>query len=143
MEEDDESTATDNTFSINEDGLSTGLKTVHYSKAAPPGSKALGDFLHRFEQTILERIVTYKRSFQSQKDMQFNKLFKCLAEDEETVVVPTDKTNSYKVVLLEDYKKWALQHLEENAAEIHRSNVVKIHEETEKYADSLVGILSP
>eukprot|EP00957_Ditylum_brightwellii_P188444 14345694-Ditylum_brightwellii.AAC.1 len=60
MEEDDESTTTDDTFSINEDGLSTGLKPVHYSKAAPPGSKTLEDFLHRFEQTILERIVTYK-----------------------------------------------------------------------------------
>eukprot|EP00957_Ditylum_brightwellii_P067718 5140618-Ditylum_brightwellii.AAC.1 len=47
-------------------------------------------------QTILERIVTYKPSFQFQEDRQFNKLFKCLAEDEETVVVPTDKTNSYK-----------------------------------------------
>eukprot|EP00957_Ditylum_brightwellii_P012813 968439-Ditylum_brightwellii.AAC.1 len=60
VEEDDESTARDDTFSINEDGLSTGLKLVHYSKAAPPGSKALEDFLHRIEQTILERIVTYK-----------------------------------------------------------------------------------
>eukprot|EP00957_Ditylum_brightwellii_P003495 264793-Ditylum_brightwellii.AAC.1 len=75
--------------------------------------------------------------------MQFNKLFKCLAENEETVVVPLDKTNSYKVVLLEDYKKWVLKHLEENAAEIHCSNVVKIHKEVERYADSLVGILSP
>eukprot|EP00957_Ditylum_brightwellii_P119819 9142195-Ditylum_brightwellii.AAC.1 len=46
-------------------------------------------------------------------------------------------------MLLEDYKKWVLQHLEENAAEIHHSNVVKIHKEAEKYADSLVGILSP
>eukprot|EP00957_Ditylum_brightwellii_P186660 14212084-Ditylum_brightwellii.AAC.1 len=59
-EEDDESTATDDSFSINEEGLSTGLKPVHYSKEASPGSKALEDFLHRFEQTILERIVTYK-----------------------------------------------------------------------------------
>eukprot|EP00957_Ditylum_brightwellii_P041551 3146886-Ditylum_brightwellii.AAC.1 len=60
MEEDDESTTTDDTFSMNEDGLSTGLKSVHYSKAAPPGLKALEDSLHCFEQTILERIVTYK-----------------------------------------------------------------------------------
>eukprot|EP00957_Ditylum_brightwellii_P089493 6814718-Ditylum_brightwellii.AAC.1 len=75
--------------------------------------------------------------------MQFNKLFKCLAENEEAAVVPIDKTNSYKVVLLEDYKKRVLQHLKENAAEIHRSNVVKIHEEAEQYADSLAGILSP
>eukprot|EP00957_Ditylum_brightwellii_P198074 15090802-Ditylum_brightwellii.AAC.1 len=44
---------------------------------------------------------------------------------------------------MEDYKKWVLQHLEANAAEIHRSNVVKIHEEVERYADSIVGILSP
>eukprot|EP00957_Ditylum_brightwellii_P116607 8894730-Ditylum_brightwellii.AAC.1 len=89
------------------------------------------DFLHHFKQTILERIVTYKQSYQSQKDRQFNKLFKCLAEDEETVVVPTDKTNSYKVVTLEDYKHWVLTYLEENAVEIHCSNVVKIHEEAE------------
>eukprot|EP00957_Ditylum_brightwellii_P080773 6143275-Ditylum_brightwellii.AAC.1 len=75
--------------------------------------------------------------------MQFSKLFKCLVENEEAVVVPTDKTNSYKVVLLEDHKKWVLRHLEENAAEIHCINVVKIHKEAEKYADSLVGILSP
>eukprot|EP00957_Ditylum_brightwellii_P036594 2772757-Ditylum_brightwellii.AAC.1 len=75
--------------------------------------------------------------------MQFNKLFKCLVENEEAVVVPTDKTKSYKVVLLEDYKKWVLQHLKENAAEIHCSNIVKIHTEVEQYADSLVGILSP
>eukprot|EP00957_Ditylum_brightwellii_P122691 9357057-Ditylum_brightwellii.AAC.1 len=96
MEEDANSVATDDTFTINEEGLSTGLKPVHYNKAAPPGSKALEGFLHQFEQTILEQIVTYKQAFQSQKDMQISKLFKCLAENEEAVVVPTDKTNIYK-----------------------------------------------
>eukprot|EP00957_Ditylum_brightwellii_P210585 15365143-Ditylum_brightwellii.AAC.1 len=142
MEEDAESVATDETFTINEDGLSTGLKLVHYNKSVPPGSKALEDFLYQFEQTILESIVTYKQAFQSQKDIQFNKLLKCLVENEEAVVVPMDKTNSYKVAMLDDYKRWVMQHLTENAVKIHCSNIVKIHTEAEQYADSLVGILS-
>eukprot|EP00957_Ditylum_brightwellii_P050142 3801315-Ditylum_brightwellii.AAC.1 len=74
--------------------------------------------------------------------MQFSKLFKCLAENEEVVVVPTDKTNSYKVALLEDYKRWVMKHIMENAVEIQRSNIVNIHAEAEKYAKSLVGIIS-
>eukprot|EP00957_Ditylum_brightwellii_P111202 8480032-Ditylum_brightwellii.AAC.1 len=105
MEEDVSSVASDDTFNINEEGLSTRLNPVNSNKVAPPGSKALEDFLHRVEQTILEKIVTYKQDFQSQKDIQFSKLFKSLAENEEVVVVPTDKTNSYKVALLEDYKR--------------------------------------
>eukprot|EP00957_Ditylum_brightwellii_P205485 15344097-Ditylum_brightwellii.AAC.1 len=45
--------------------------------------------------------------------------------------------------MLENYKRWVLKHLEENAVEIHHSNVVKIHEEAERYSENLAGILSP
>eukprot|EP00957_Ditylum_brightwellii_P025694 1943777-Ditylum_brightwellii.AAC.1 len=93
-------------FSIKEEGLSTGLSLMNSTKAAPPCLKALEDFLHQFEQTIWERIVTCKREFQTQKDAKFSKVFKSLGKSEEVVVVPTDKTNSYKVALLEDYKRW-------------------------------------
>eukprot|EP00957_Ditylum_brightwellii_P185258 14107166-Ditylum_brightwellii.AAC.1 len=67
-DEDAESVVSDDIFSINEKGLSTGLSSMNSSKVAPPGLKALEDFLHQFKQTILEKIVTYKRDFQTQKD---------------------------------------------------------------------------
>eukprot|EP00957_Ditylum_brightwellii_P178306 13580280-Ditylum_brightwellii.AAC.1 len=114
---------------------------MNLTKAAPPGLKALEDFLYRFKQTISERIVTYKSEFQTQKDAKFSKLFKSLAKNEEVVVVPKDKTNSYKVALLEDYKHWVEKHIQKYAVGIQCRDAVEIHAEVEKYAESLIGLL--
>eukprot|EP00957_Ditylum_brightwellii_P182653 13912747-Ditylum_brightwellii.AAC.1 len=53
------------------------------------------------------------------------------------VVVPTDKTNSYTVVSSLKYKAWVEGHLQKNADEIPRQEVIRIHLVVELLADDL------
>ena len=46
-----------------------------------------------------------------------------------TVVIPTDKTNSFKCIHIEDYKMWTIKHLLKNGKEIPRSKLVKTLED--------------
>jgi hypothetical protein len=52
-----------------------------------------------------------------------------LKEHPNMMVIPTDKTNSYKVIDKEKYIEWVLDHLKTDAIEVSADKLVKIHEE--------------
>ena len=58
-----------------------------------------------------------------------------------TVVVPTDNTNSFKCVHIEDYKIWAIKHLLKNGKVIPRSKLIQVLEDANKLLDSLEHIM--
>eukprot|EP00957_Ditylum_brightwellii_P130232 9934720-Ditylum_brightwellii.AAC.1 len=105
-------------------------------------SKELEDFFCQFELIILERLQKYKVIGLSQKDQDFRKVFKQLNEAKETMVVPTDKTNSYTVVSSLKYKVWVKGHLRKNTDEIPRQEVVRIHHAAELLMEDLKEELS-
>jgi hypothetical protein len=49
------------------------------------------------------------------------------------MVIPTDKTDSYKVIYKEKYTEWVLNHLKPDATEVSADKLVKIHEEGMNY----------
>ena len=40
------------------------------------------------------------------------------------VIIPTDKTNSFRYIHIDDYKNWTIKHLLKNGKEIPRSKLV-------------------
>ena len=127
---------------VNHAGLGTGLKPENTKKFAPKGSDNLEKFLHRLEATLIEQLLKSNPPTPSKKAIGFRELFKDLHKEEDQVVVPTDKTNNYTVMSTQKYIKWVLKHLADAAEQVPRTEVVKIHKEAVKFADSIRDFIS-
>ena len=58
------------------------------------------------------------------------------------MVVPTNKTNNYTFMSTQKYIEWVVKHLADAAEQVPRTEVVKIHEETVEFADSIHDFIS-
>jgi hypothetical protein len=58
------------------------------------------------------------------------------------MVIPTDKTNSYKVIDKEKYIEWVLDHLKTDAIEVSMDKLIKIHKEGNELLSKLGNTLS-
>jgi hypothetical protein len=65
-----------------------------------------------------------------------------LKEHPNMMVIPTDKTNSYKVIDKEKYIEWVLDHLKTDTIEVSADKLVKIHEEGNELLSKLGNTLS-
>jgi hypothetical protein len=65
-----------------------------------------------------------------------------LKEHPNMMVIPTDKTNLYKVIDKEKYIEWVLDHLKTDAIEVSADKLVKIHEEGNELLSKLGNTLS-
>lgn len=64
---------------------------------------------------VFTKIVTRKKVLTiNQRNSEISNLMKVLSKSSK-VVVPTDKTNSFRIIELESYKKWVEEHLEMSA----------------------------
>eukprot|EP00957_Ditylum_brightwellii_P064254 4876211-Ditylum_brightwellii.AAC.1 len=91
---------------------------------------------------LLEKAREYNAPNFCPKDKAFLKLHNQLQKEKNLVVLPTDKTNSYRTVEVEKFTKWVVGHLDKNAECIPRKKVVEIHQEATKFAEKLAGQLS-
>eukprot|EP00957_Ditylum_brightwellii_P067380 5115235-Ditylum_brightwellii.AAC.1 len=74
--------------------------------------------------------------------MGFCELFKDLREKEDQVVVPTNKKNNYTVMSTQKYIDWVVKPLADAAEQVPRTEVVKIHKEAVKFANSIRDFIS-
>eukprot|EP00957_Ditylum_brightwellii_P131191 10006218-Ditylum_brightwellii.AAC.1 len=65
-----------------------------------------------------------------------------LKKNENKIVVPTDKTNGYQLVAIEDYIKWVNSHMKEAAIPIKRADIVKLHQDATDFAMTLKELLN-
>ena len=102
------------------------------SKNAPIGSNELELFLKEVEKTLIDKVEHYygdkekrlKEAFISKnpsmrissRNRDINLMMKLLKELSK-VVIPTDKTNSFRVVERTDYVKWVEGHIGKNASQ--------------------------
>ena len=87
-----------------DEGLWTKLKPS-FTKSAPKGSDELETFLRELERKLLSDLETTAPKNLTEKAKEITSLERKLQGATNTVVIPTDKTNSFQVILLEDYKK--------------------------------------
>ena len=118
------------------EGLGTNVKPVNSIKSAPKGSEALEAFLSKLERDLLHSAAhdqEIQPSATSKKIREVEKMLK----DDENVIVPTDKTNTIKFVKLKYYVLWVQKHLDKQAKEIKRDDIVDIFQKAIEYADVL------
>eukprot|EP00957_Ditylum_brightwellii_P180071 13717254-Ditylum_brightwellii.AAC.1 len=83
----------------------------------------------------------YKQVPLKGKDKEPAEFFQQL-KDKKVVVVPTDKTNNYVMVNLDEFHGWVTNHLNKNAVEMKRKDIVRIHGETEAFATKIKPLLT-
>ena len=84
-------------------------------------------FLKEVEKQLITIVTEEDLSFKKDCDKAISQLLENLRESDQ-VVIATDKTNSFKLITLEKYKKWVLEHLQQSAKEIDRERMVEIYE---------------
>ena len=114
---------------VKKKGLNSNLKAKDRTNRAPKGSDDLEGFLLAVEKEMMDRIVEkgngYKPNLKSKDIQAVNKNLKLTI----VVVIPKDKTNSFKCIHVDDYKNWATKHLLKNGKEIPRSKLIQVFED--------------
>ena len=104
----------------NEQSLGTGVapaRTIQLLRAPPKGSRELESFIDYFTRSVFHNLRFDNEI--STNSQRVQSLLKQLNNMEDTVAVSTDKTNSYKLVKLNDYQRWINDHIaKSNATEI-------------------------
>jgi hypothetical protein len=125
-------------------GLGTGLKRENPKSRAPVGSPELECFLKQLEEELLKQSVDeVKKNNQSEHATSawVKDVLKDLKQSGR-VVVPTDKTNSFRTMEVEKYKEEVNKHLSERAVPIERAKLTEIHDRCADMLEGLEGLIS-
>jgi hypothetical protein len=88
--------------------------------------------------TVFDKVNGYAPNKKSQ---DLKDLCKGL-QDTKTVVIPPDKTNSFRCIHICDYQDWAIKRLLKNGKEIPRSKLVEVLDKANKLLESLDDTMS-
>ena len=125
------------------EGLRTGVRPKQRESMAPRGSDELEAFLKDVERELISQVLDEGRfKYKEDKRSKDVKRVRKLLAQTDLVAIPTDKTNSYRTVKTEDYKKWVIKHLAESSAEIPRSKVVEVYHQAKEFLEELQPSLS-
>jgi hypothetical protein len=123
-------------------GLGTGLKRMSTANLAPTASPQVEVFLDEVAKRLLTELDKSKGQPETNKVKEIQSLEAKLKEHLDRVVIPTDKTNSFKVIDKENYIKWVIGHLKIDVTEVSADKLVKIHKEGIKLLSTLGHTLS-
>lgn len=126
----------------NRRGLGTGLRKPSTANTAPIASLEVEAFLDDVVRLLLGDLNTSETIVETNKAREIHKLVKGLGENESTVVVQTDKTNSFRVVDKAKYIEWVEGHLKKNAKEVSTEKLVSIFNEANKLLSEIDEVLS-
>ena len=94
-------------------GLKTGLRAPTLGETGKAGSPELEALLNRFESELMSMAFNYKPD---QGEPEISKQIRALQQEMATdanaytVIVPTDKTNSFTAMDLEEYRRQMIEH---------------------------------
>jgi hypothetical protein len=123
-------------------GLNSGLRAKEKIKRAPKGSEDLEAFLSAVQREIINRVFEKRNEYSpNRKSENLTNACKNL-QDTTTVAIPTDKTNSFKCIHIQDYKDWTIKHLLKNGKVIPRSKLIEVLDNANELLESLDDIMS-
>ena len=131
---------TEDEIEVPREGFKTNLKGSS-PKSAPRGSDEVEAFLIEIERKLITEFDNLKKPKVSDRAKKINELQKKL-KDMEEVIIPTDKTNSFKIILLRDYKRWVLETLMTDAREIEVTTLTNTLEKAEALLMEIEPIIS-
>jgi len=123
----------------NNQSLNSGLKAANTTQNAPIGSPETESFLKELERIIITQAAEEKIPKKERDEIIYHTLIDLKKSNE--VVIATDKTNSYRLVPIEKYKKWVLGHLQTSAKRIERERISEIFELANTTCDKFQDIL--
>lgn len=83
------------------------------------GNLPIEVLLKDVEQTLIESLLSGRNPGKNQKDKKIRRIEKLLKNESNLIIVPTDKTNSFQVVKIQDCTRWVLSHLNKSAKVIN------------------------
>jgi GIY-YIG catalytic domain len=135
-------------FELNNDdntskGLKTGLKATKVNLSAPRASEKVETFLHTLETTLLDQAFNYnERKANCKISSTIKTIQKRLMDKPEVVIIPTDKTNSFRIVPTTKYERWVEQHLLKYGKVIPRATLTEVMERALELLEEKRDILS-
>ena len=96
-------------------GLNTGLNTTFGINTVNHGSDNFEGFLTTMGKTLLKE--AFKRQFFERPNRKTSEIYDVLQRLKKSgcICVPTYKTNSTRVLKIEDYKRWVSDHLQKSS----------------------------
>ena len=113
-------------------GMDTRLKPTYKYYTAPKADENTKRFLKEVAYTILKQVDELDEARMWIQTPGISKSFKNLQKklsELDVVVVPTDKTNSFKVVKTKQYINWMGNQLRDDATVTTKAKLGKVHEE--------------
>jgi hypothetical protein len=133
----------DDGVSLDNVGLGTGLRPFRTGSSAPRASDDVELFLKRIEDETLSLAFKFnQQQFESRRASELREICTSLQQKRDLVVVPTDKTNSFRLLPLHKYIDQMHGHLQKNAMIIPRSRLTEVVEEASTLLDSISHLLS-
>ena len=123
-------------------GLNTGLKPKIGTKNTKHGSENLDGFLTAVVKILLKE--DFKRRRFERLNKKTREIYEVLQRLKKSgsICVPTDKTNSMRVILIEYYRRWVSDHQLKADDLTLRPKVVFLFEDTKKLLDKAKVVLS-
>ena len=118
------------------ESFDTSVQHEWVSSNAPKASADVESFLTSVERALISRVQDGDRRTPSDRSEEIHTLLKDLKTEKDLIVVPTDKTNSFRVVSKASYNDWMLSHLAADAIEIPRSRLTEVKDEAMWLLDS-------
>lgn len=114
--------------------VDSGLKATNNTQHASIGLPQTKGFLRELERTLITKVSKDTLS----KHKRYENILLTLEElrKSKEVVIATDKTNSHKLISIENYKLWVTCHLEIAAKEIKRERITEIFDQANKAFDN-------
>ena len=125
-----------------EEGMKTGLKPVTINLTAPRASELVEGFITQLQRTLLKQLMDKRDSNKSNDKTQQIRMLQKKLKATDMVVVPTDKTNSFKMISKEEYIKQVKAHLAKSGKEIKPNKLTEVKGKAEKLLDELLPIIS-
>ena len=123
-------------------GLNTGLKPTFGIKTVNHGSDNLEGLLTALGKTLLKEAFKRRRfELPNKKSSEIYNVLQRLKKSG-CVCVPTDKTNSTRVIKNEDYKRWVSDHLLKASDLAILPKVMTLFEDANKLLDKVKMELS-
>jgi hypothetical protein len=126
-----------------DDGLGTHLKPTTMGSNAPRASDTTELFLKRVEEKVLDIAFAYRRGcFECSRSKHIREVCDWFSSHPEIDVVPTDKTNSFRLIPIAKYIDQMQQHLSTNAKVIPHDCLTTVVDDASYLLNSLSHILS-
>ena len=124
-------------------GLETNLRPIGKCHDTPPGSEQLENFLKEVETKTLDMVWRYKNNHDTDPiSTNIRQLQETLRNNDDYVVIPTDKTNSFRVMPIKSYISQVHTHLQEHGKQISHSDLQRVKNEATKLLEEVEPFLS-